>query len=183
MTFCPASQRWTINRMRLSLSLLTALIFAISVSAQKPDAETGFEKNKAKYTREHFAEGEDASSGYDYLFYKDGEKIVMIRSIWSASWSKELRIEDWYFDGGLVLMKKAAAPSRRLSFLKRGRNVTLTQKEEMHFKDGKLLKWLIGGKSAPLNDEEWGERQTNTIEGSKLLYENYKTLKKGYRPE
>jgi hypothetical protein len=33
---------------------------------------TDFETKKAKFTVEHFVEGEDATSGYDYLYYKSG---------------------------------------------------------------------------------------------------------------
>jgi hypothetical protein len=54
---------------------------AFVVSAQNGDVAYNFEKNKTKYKLEKFAEGEDASSGYDYLIYKDKEAIVKIRVI------------------------------------------------------------------------------------------------------
>lgn len=90
--------------MKSFLILGGVLLAAISGLAQTAPAEKDFESRKARYTFKHFVEGEDATSGYDYLYYKSAGSIVKIRSIWSASYSKQLRIEDMYFNGTDLLL-------------------------------------------------------------------------------
>ncbi len=121
--------------------------------------------------------GEDASSGYDYLFYKSGARIVKVRSIWSASWSKELRISDFYFDGDLVLLRTYTAPERRLGLLKRGRTAVLKSTEELHFSNKKLTKWIVGGKPVAQTDLKWTARETEALEQASGELENYTWLK------
>lgn len=159
------------------LLLISILFFSFAVSAQRSTIEANFEKNKTKYTREFFGEGEDASSGYDYVYYRKGDKIMMIRSIWSASWSKELRIEDFYFDDGLVLLKRATAPERQLGTLKRGRNVALPPKEELHFAGRKLTKWIVGGKLVPTTDLNWSQTEADALAQADGEQETFKRSK------
>ena len=52
--------------------------------AQTADFEADFQKNKAKYKLDIYSEGEDASSGYDYLVYKKGDEIGKVRVLWSS---------------------------------------------------------------------------------------------------
>lgn len=161
---------------------LVALLSAgvMSTLGQPSQVEKDFESKKPRYTQEHFAEGEDASSGNDYLFYKSGAKIVKIRSIWSASHSKELRIEDFYFDGdNLLLFRKFTAASRLLNTLKRGRNAILNPKDEFHFTAGKLTKWIAGGKAKSPGDPDWAKTETEILDQGKSQREYYKWLKEG----
>src|SRR5687768_772253 len=122
---CRVSRLWMINSPMIRLPWLFILLLAIAglAAAQTENIEADFAENKPKYTREFFSMGEDASSGYDYVFYKSGPKIVMIRVIWSASYTNELRIDDFYFDDAIKLHRRQTATKRRLSLLKRGRDV------------------------------------------------------------
>src|SRR5688572_23757698 len=119
--------------MKQILSLLLTVMAAVTIAGQTTDIPKTFEKNKLKYTREHLVMGEDASSGFDYLFYKSGNKIVKIRSIWSASHSNELRIEDFYYGDSPLLIQKFTGTKRQLRSLTRGMNGLLNKKEELHF--------------------------------------------------
>ena len=162
--------------------LLSAFILVLTVAivlGQKSEVEKAFDTNRAKYTREHFAEGEDATSGYDYLFYKSGERIILIRSIWSASWSKDLRVDDYYFDDEITFARRSVAPKRLLTLLKRGGNSLLTSKEEFHFQDGKLTKWIVGGKVVSASDPIWPQTEKQMIEQARSERDNYTWLKKG----
>lgn len=156
------------------------LISALCALAQPSQVEKDFESNKASYTFEHFAEGEDATSGYDYVFYKSGSTIVKIRSIWSAAFGKELRIEDLYFDGrDLLLFRKFTGASGLLDSLKRGRNAVLTSKEEFHFAGGKLTKWIANGKAKSPSDLGWAKTESDVLDQAKSQREYYKWLKEG----
>ena len=157
------------------------LLAGLAASGQPSQTEKDFEIRRSKYTTERFAEGEDASSGFDYLFYKDGPQIVKIRSIWSASHSKELRVEDSYFDGGnqLLLFRKFTAPSRSLKSLKKGGAGSLISKEEFHFADGKLSRWVVAGKPKLPGDENWAKTEKEILEQAKSQREYYTWLKEG----
>ena len=175
----PAFPPSTINsRMTRSIPLLLCVLLLAGVAAAQMNAvETGFKKDKAKYTREFFSMGEDASSGYDYVFYKSEPKIVMIRVIWSASYTNELRIDDFYFDKDITLHRKQTAQKRQLSILKRGRDVPLVVKEEHHFTAGKLTKWILDSKTIPSTDARWAEAEKGTLEQARSERDNYTWLK------
>ncbi|PYS98978.1 MAG: hypothetical protein DMF63_12965 [Acidobacteria bacterium] len=156
------------------------VIVAVTASAQMSQVERDFETRKAKFTFEHFSEGEDASSGFDYLFYKNGSKIVKIRSIWSASHTHEMRVSDFYFDGTeLLFFREFTASDRLLNALKKGRSGTLVPKEEFHFAAGKLTKWIVGGKAKSRDDSAWAESEKNALEQAKSHLESYGWLKEG----
>ena len=168
-----------VTRTRCFCAVAFFAISAVTIAAQSSEIVKNFELTKSKYVREHFSEGEDASSGYDYLYYKKGSTIVKIRSIWSASHSKELRIEDFYFDGDVVLFQKFTSPSRQLNILKSGRNVVLTPKEELRFAGGKLSEWKVAGKSQSSTDPKWGETEKAILEHAYSVRDYYKWLKEG----
>ena len=166
--------------MKTIFLLVWIAIAAMSVPGQTSQVERDFETKKAKFTFEHFAEGEDASSGYDYLFYKSGDKIVKVRSIWSASHSKELRIADFYYDGTeLLLFRNYTASDRLLNSLKKGRNGALIPKDEYHFAAGKLTKWISGGKAKTPDDAGWEQAEKEALEQAKTQREYYEWLKEG----
>jgi len=178
MTF-PGFQLSMINNpMPRSITLLIYVLLLAGVTAAQTNAvENDFKKNKARYTREFFSMGEDASSGYDYVFYKSGPKIVMVRVIWSASHTSELRIDDFYFDEDVTLHRKQTAQKRQLSILKRGRDVPLALKEEHHFTGGKLTKWTLDSKTIPSDDARWLEAEKAALEQARSERENYTWLK------
>lgn len=159
---------------------LFALVLASSTIAfaQRNTTELNFDKNRTRYTREHFSEGEDASSGFDYVYFRSGKNIVMIRSIWSATHAREMRIDDLYFDGDeLTFVRNSTAPKSSLASLKTGRSTGLTSKGEMHFEKGKLTKWIENGKAVSSSAESWPEAEKSTLENAKSLIENYADLK------
>ena len=156
------------------------LISCLGAFGQPSETEKDFESRKKTYTVEHFAEGEDATSGFDYVFYKNGARIVKVRSIWSASHSKELRVEDFYFNAdGLLLSRKFTAPSRSLKSLKKGSPGPLAVKEEFHFADGKLAKWVVDGKSKLPGDDGWAKAEKEILEQARSSREYYTWLKEG----
>jgi hypothetical protein len=164
----------------MKLILLVVCLIAagtVAMHGQTNTTRQDFEKNKAKYTREHFVVGEDASSGYDYLFYKSAGKIVKIRSIWSASHSKELRIEDFYFDGATTIVHRLTGRETQLNALKKGRNVPLKQKDELHFTDSKLVTWIKDGKAIERSDPQWANTEKSELEHARAELENYDFLK------
>lgn len=152
---------------------------AVGAFGQPSQVEKDFESRRASYTFEHFSEGEDATSGYDYLFYKSGTKIVKIRSIWSASYSKQLRVEDFYFGGDLLLFRKFTAPSPQLNVLQKGKNAVLTPEEEFHFTGGKLTKWIVDGKAKSSTDANWTQTEKEILDQAKSQGDYYKWLKEG----
>lgn len=140
--------------------------------------EKDFEKNKSKYTREKFSEGEDASSGFDYLVYKDGAKIVKIRSIWSSSAGPVPRVEDYYFaDGKLVLFVRATLQKKYLKSAVKGTVVPLKTEERLWLKDDKLTSWNEKGKTIEATDKRWKEREKEALEAGKNELENYEFMK------
>lgn len=169
--------------MKKMLVLLVLVVASSTITfAQRTASELDFEKNRSRYTREHFSEGEDASSGFDYVYFRDGKKIVMIRSIWSASHTRELRIDDMYFNGKeLIFVRNSTAPKSSLSALKAGRSTGMTSKGEMHFEKGKLTKWIEGGKTMSPSALSWEEAEKSMLDNAKSFIENYADLKKANR--
>ena len=162
--------------------LLFALFSALSTItfAHRNPSELNFQKNRERYTQEHFSEGEDASSGFNYVYFKTGKNFVMIRSIWSATHTKELRVEDMYFEGGtLAFFKKSTARKNSLGVLKSGRGTGLVPKEEMTFENGKLTRWIENGKPVSTTAASWPEAEKSTLENAKSLIDNYADLKNG----
>jgi len=156
---------------------LVACLNAVILGQASP-AEASFEANKSKYSRELYGVGEDASSGYDYVFYKNGPTIVKIRVIWSASYSKELRIDDYYFEGdGLLLARKFTAPKSRLNVLKKGRAAPLVSKESFHFENEKLSRWLVAGKMISPTDQGWQAKEKEILEQARSERESYSWIK------
>jgi hypothetical protein len=164
--------------MKTAAVVLFLLVTAGAAAAAAQTAvESSFAKNKASLTREHLVMGEDASSGYDYLFYKKGKDIVKIRSIWSASYTKELRIEDLYYADGLVLVRRYIGVKRNLASLIRFRDVPLTPKEELHFSNSKMTIWRLEGKTIAATDHRWKETEKATLEHGKGELESYVWMK------
>jgi hypothetical protein len=146
--------------------------------AQPNSTELNFQKNRTRYSQEHFSEGEDASSGFDYVYFRNGKNIVMIRTIWSATYTNELRIEDMYFEGDLLaLFRRSTARKKLLAVLKTGRSAALSSKEEMHFKKGMLARWIENGK--PVDKIFWPDAEKSTLEKAKGWINSYTDLKNG----
>jgi len=161
--------------------LCSVVLICSSVSAlgQPTSVEKDFQANGKKYSMEHFAEGEDATSGYDYLFYKSGQQIVKIRSIWSSSVSRSLRVDDLFFDKGLAVFKRATGTKKYLRTLVKGKTAPLTIKEVLYFSDGRLARWVIKGVEVPKTDPKWSETEKAILDYAKSELDNYDWLKSG----
>jgi|SoiMethySBSTD1v2_1073268.scaffolds.fasta_scaffold27035_4 hypothetical protein len=155
------------------------LVFGAWVSAfgQPASIEKHFQANIKKYSMEHFAEGEDASSGYDYLYYKDRQKIVKISSIWSASHSAEVRVEDFYIDDGSFFFRNSIALKKYLGALRKGKAAALNTINEFYFNGNKLTRWLSKGVEVRPTDSKWNTMEREILERLAAEIENYAWLK------
>jgi hypothetical protein len=165
--------------MKLVFAVILFAFCCAANFAQDGNVEKEFEKNKLKYKLEKFAEGEDASSGYDYLFYKDKAQIVKVREIWSASYAAIYRAEDYFYkDGNLIALVKYTFDKRYYKTAEKGTNVPFKLVERLYFTESKLTGWLLNGKPIPTGDKRWQEREKEALEAGKSQLENYNSLKK-----
>ena len=158
---------------------LVLLCFSVSAFGQLTSVEKDFQANVKKYSMEHFAEGEDATSGFDYLFYKSGPKIVKIRSIWSSSVNQSLRIDDLFFDSGLAVFRRTTASKNYLRTLVRGKAAPIKTVEEFYFTDGKLTRWVEKGIEVRKTDPRWSQTEKELLGLAKSEIEQYDWLKAG----
>ena len=164
--------------MKFALAVFLIALYAGFNFAQDNLIEKDFEKNKPKFKLEKLAMGEDASSGYDYLVYKNKDEIVKIREIWSSSANPVYRIEDFFFkDDKLVLHIKYTFAKRYYKTAVKGINVPLKQVEKMYLTDSKLTMWLENGKMIPTTDAQWQDKEKEVLEAANSQLENYKFLK------
>src|SRR5688500_6026996 len=146
--------------------------------AQDNVIEKNFEKNKVKFKLEKFSEGEDASSGFDYLVYKDKSHVVKIRQIWSSSANPVFRIEDYFFKNGkLATFARYTFAKKYYKTAVKGSNVPLKQVEKMYLTDSKLAAWIENGKTVPDSDKRWQEKESEVLEAAKSQLENYEFLR------
>lgn len=159
-------------------SLLIAFCCLVNFSQKGSDIEAVFEKNKSKYKLEKFAEGEDASSGYDYLVYTDNEKVVKVREIWSSSYQPTFRAEDYFFkDGKLSVYVKYTFPKKYYETSIKGANIPLKIVEKFYLTEGKLTGWFEKGKTIPNTDPRWQETEKEILERASGQLENHERLK------
>lgn len=164
--------------MKLAAVVLMIAFGCLAGFAQNASVEQNFEKNKLKYKLEKFAEGEDASSGYDYLIYKKGDEIVKIREIWSSSANPNYRVEDYFFkDGKLVVLAKYALAKKNYKASVRGANIPLKELEKFYLTDSKLTVWKENGKTVPTGDSRWQEKEKEILERASGQLETYQQLK------
>jgi hypothetical protein len=160
--------------------VLTMIMLAIGACAAlgQDDFEVSFEKNKTRFKVEKFSEGEDASSGYDYFFYKDKGKIIKVRVVWSSSANPVHRIEDYHFANGVLIgFAEYTFDGKYYRAAAKGRYVPSKLVERLTFTDGKLTAWTENGKSVPATDKRWQEKESETIASGKSQLENYNGLK------
>jgi hypothetical protein len=166
--------------MKLGFAVILFAFCCVAGFAQENSVEKDFEKNKAKYKVEKLTNGEDATSGYDYLVYKDKGEIVKIREIWSSSAVSTYRAEDYFFkDGKFIALVKYTFDKRYFKSAIRGTNVPLKLVEKLYLTDSKLTNWIENGKIIPTTDKRWQEKEIDTLESAKNQLEMYKLLKEG----
>lgn len=168
--------------MKLIFAALLLAFCGLPNFAQNGSFESNFEKNKTKYKLEKFAEGEDASSGYDYLVYTEKGKVVKIREIWSSSIQSTFRAEDYFFnDGKLHALVKYTFSRRYYKTSIKGGNIPLKMVEKFILSDSKLTTWIENGKIIPTTDARWQETEKEVLERAKDQLETYKGLKEESR--
>lgn len=164
--------------MKLVFGLILIAVFSLANFAQATDAEKNFEQNKAKFKLEKFAEGEDASSGYDYLVYTKNGEVVKLREIWSSSYQPTFRAEDYFFrDGKLSIYVKYTFPKKYYKTSLKGANIPLKTVEKFYLTEGKLTVWIENGKTIPNTDKRWQETEKEILERANGQLENYERLK------
>lgn len=152
---------------------LLALCFTANF-AQNKNVEADFEKNKAKYKLDIYSEGEDASSGYDYLVYKKGKEIVKVRVVWSSSSYTTYRIEDYYFKGGKVLaLLKYDFARKYYNSAKKGSKIPVKPTEQLFLTDSKLTAWTEKGKAVAETDPRWAETEKQINDSAGYILEGY----------
>lgn len=161
--------------------ILLLCVFAFGFTAnfgQTSNIDAEFQKNKAKYKLDIFSEGEDASSGSDYLVYKKGSEIVKVREIWSSLSYTTYSIEDYYFkDGKIVAYAKYSFAKKYYNSAKKGTKVPMTLSETLFLTDSKLTAWAVNGKAVEKTDNRWTETETDINEKAKFILEAYQQYK------
>lgn len=164
--------------MRIIFSIMLVGFFSLVAVGQKSSIASDFEKNKAKYKLEKFAEGEDASSGYDYLFYKDKDAITKVRVIWSSSANPNYWIEDYYFNNGkLAAFYKYDLTKKNYKNARNGKTIPLKETESLFLTDAKLTAWTEKGKTVAKDDSRWSEQENDLLKKAGDHLEMYKTFK------
>ena len=166
------------NIMRVILTLIITLIISISAIAQNNLIEKTFEKNRRTFSVTKFAFGEDASSGWDYLVYRQKTSTKKIRSIWSNY--SDVTVDDYYFEAGKpVLLVEYFAKKSQYKSLAKGVNLTLKVKQKFYFTDSKLVTWIENGKSVSATDSRWAEREKAVLASFADQLDTYRMHLKG----
>ena len=166
--------------MKIVWAMILLILFSGFCLAQNGSIEKDFEKNKIKFKLEKYSEGEDASSGFDYLVYKDKSKVVKIRQIWSSSANPVFRIEDYFFrDGKLAALASYTFAKRYYKTAVKGANIPVKEVEKIYLTGSKLAVWIENGKTIPNSDKRWREKEREVLEAAKGQLENYGFLKEG----
>lgn len=146
--------------------VLTALCAFAAIAQNETLAgdtvEKDFAKNIKKYRLEKSSEGEDASSGYDYLVYKNKGEIVKIRVVWTSSANPQPRAEDHFYQNGVpVLSNELKITKKQERNVIKGITTILPITEKYYFADGKMIKWMEKGKAVAETDARWTQMGTD----------------------
>lgn len=164
--------------MKLFLVAILLTLFSGQILAQDSSVEKNFEKKRPKLVFERFSEGEDASSGFDYLFYKDKSEIIKVRQIWSSSAGPQPRGEDFYFeDGKPVLYVRFSLEKKQLKDGVKGKNVPIKIEEQLYLKNSILTRWIENGKTISASDPRWNEKEKEILAAAKGQLELYQSFK------
>lgn len=164
--------------MKILLGLFVIAFCFTANFAQNANVEADFEKNKARYKLDIYSEGEDASSGYDYLVYVKGDEIGKVRVVWSSLSYTTYRIEDYYFKNGkLVALVKYDFARKYYNSAKKGTKVPMKLTETLLLTDSKLTSWTEKGKTVPKTDSRWAETEKQIIESAGYIIEGYQRYK------
>src|ERR1044072_2604378 len=164
--------------MKINLGFLVIVFLFLIPAAQGGSADKSVTAHINKIKGEKYSVGEDASSGYDYLVYKQGTKIVKIRAIWSSSANPKWWAEDAYFESGIpVMLVKLSLTKRQFKSVVRGSQLALPVTDKFYFKDAKLAKWIENGKAVPITNPRWTQIEKEAFSSAKDALEFYPELK------
>jgi hypothetical protein len=171
--------------MKITLAgVILAAFLSISGFAQQQQEisaiERDFAKNRRAFKLEKFALGEDATSGFDYLIYKNKTGVRKIRVVWNGGVGAIPTVEDYYFENGApaVYVSLSVGKSQIRSVVK-GLDIPLKTIERLELKAGALASWVEKGKTIPRTDARWKEKETETLELFKDKLETYRMFKNG----
>lgn len=164
--------------MKIKLFLILSILCSVSVFAQDSAIEKNFEKNKKAYFLTKFSIGEDASSGSDYLVYRQKTSTKKIRVIWSNY--ERADVDDYFYEAGKpVLRITYSAKLNQVKSLAKGTTLPLKVKEKLYFKDGKLVNWIENGKAVAANDSRWAEKEKDVLESFESQLDTFRSHLRG----
>ena len=164
--------------MKFVLTIFLTLFCCAAGYAQVDSIEKEFERNRLKYKLEKFSEGEDATSGFDYLYYSNKTGFVKMRMAWTSAGTKEQDTYDYYFkDGKLILMVRYPRSKAFYKGTVQGKYLTIAPDEKLYFTGGKLSKWIEKGREVPAGDSRWQAKEKEILDEAKDRLEYYKELK------
>lgn len=164
--------------MKFILLLALTAIFSVVICSQDLAIEKNFERNKRNFSLVKFSIGEDASSGFDYLVYRQKTSTKKIRAIWSNY--ERVEVEDFYYENGkpLLLVKYSAKKSQYKS-LEKGVNVALKAEEKLYFSNSKLINWIEKGKKIQSTDSRWVEKEKEILASFEEQLETFRSHLRG----
>ena len=164
--------------MKYILSLIFVVILTVFTNAQDLSIEKNFEKNKRAFSLVKFAMGEDASSGWDYLVYRQKTSTKKIRVIWSNY--SQATVDDYYYEAGKpVLLVKFSAKKSQYKSLAKGVNLPLKTLEKFYFTDSKLISWFENGKKVAPGDPRWAEKEKEILQEFEDQLETFRSHLRG----
>lgn len=163
----------------MKTALVVVLIALVSSPAHAQGSiEQDFERERRSLSLVRYAEGEDATSGWDYLVYKRKSQVRKIRSVYNGGCCSAPEIEDFYFkDGSPVLYVKLSARKAQLGQIIRGSSIHLKVGEKLYLTESKLTMWIENEKTIPPSDPRWKDREKSLLEAFKDQLENYRANK------
>lgn len=151
-----------------------------TVYGQKDPMADQFEKSRRLFKSERFSEGEDASSGWNYILYTLKGKPAKIRETWTSSASREQETRDVYFheNGDVAIVVVYARSKREYSSAPKGGRMIAPPAEIVTFKEGRMIRWRDGKKTMADDDPAWSAKETETLETVRQLVETVEELRK-----
>jgi hypothetical protein len=164
--------------MKILLAVFLIALASCLTLSQENSAEKDFARDIKKFKVEKYSMGEDATSGYDYLIYKNKTEIVKIRTVWNGGASSQPTVEDVYYEAGIpVLYAKLALTKKQFKSVVKNSRVALPAIEKLYLKNLKLIAWIENGKIIPATDSRWQEKEKTVLELAKEALNFYPTLK------
>lgn len=164
--------------MKLAFAVILICFCCLSNFAQDNLIEKNFEQNRLKLKLERFTEGEDASSGFYYLFYKNKSDTVKVRQAWRTWAYNEHETADYYFKNGkLVLYVSYPRSKKQVKDAITGKPLLIKPDEKLYFTDSRLTTWIENDKTVPPDDKRWPEKEKEILKSAGEWAEYYKTLK------